>query len=485
MLGCALAVGVVSLSDSSPQVELDSLVVVPLVDVSDGGEQEYLAQGLSEALTQRLSALRGLRLVSHRRALKLTGRESLEQLTSDLEVDAVLRGTVENVGPWVKIHVELVEGATGRVLLTSEFNRDLEDALELEAEVASAVAQVVSERLMSGARRGRRIDPDAYKAYLRGRYYRHRGGPEDLERAVSYLERSIDLDESFAEAHAALAEVWLMRAGEPGTVLRTAWERSSASAAEALRLDPELPAAHAADAMIKFFLEWDFAAAGSSFENVLARSPNEAGSIELYARYLTVSGRFEEALEHYATLDRMEPDGQARISAVQVLLFSHRFDEARDLLQDLMAERPECPDVRLMLGLLYEQLGRESESVASYIAAMERYEMPEWEIEALAELGVDGGFRELFSVLAEQSRSPVQRAAWLARLGESQEVVALLEEALLSRDKTLPWIAVHPAFEGLREDPGYQRILDILGLQRPPVGGDAPPAENPMIFSFR
>ena len=180
----------------------------------------------------------------------------------------------------------------------------------------------------------------------------------------------------------------------------------------------------------------------------------------------------------------MEPDGEARTEIVQVLLFAHRFDEARDRLQDLMLERPEQADVHLLLGLLYELQGREAESVAAYIRAMNRYDMPDWQIEAMNALSEQDGFAGLFSILAEHARSPVQKAAWHARLGEHCRAIELLEEGLRHRDTDLPWIAVHPAFDGLSDEPRYPRLLDVLGLEKPRLGGAPSAVDHPALVSY-
>ncbi len=448
------------------------IAVLAFADVSSEPNEAYLADALSEALITRLAKAGDFHVLSWRTARQYRSAEiPLAALVEELDLHAVLEGSVRTDGSRLQVYARLVDVRGDDHLWAATYDRPLSDLLAVEEDLVHRAADAMRDRLglpldLAGRETGARpaVSPAAYQEFLKGRYFRHREDELDLERAVQHFQRAIELEPTFAGAHAALAETYFLQTEGDGLSRPDGFELGSAAAAEALRLDPELGAAHAADAIVKFCLGWDFAAAERSFQTFLDHDPQDPVSLEWYVRFLSVTGRFDEALEQWRRIAELDPASYSDLGPVQTLILARRYDQALLRLAEADELDPDSAKVRRLYGLLYDLLGREDEAVATYLELFSQAGWPDEKIVELETAYRENGARAVFGLLEQAARTSVDRAAFRLRVGDTDGALRLLEEAYAERDRALPWIHVHPWFDDLRSEPRFVALLARLGL---------------------
>lgn len=415
-----------------------SLAVLPLQNLSKEAQDEYFADGMTEALITELAGIRSLRVISRQSAMRYrSSSKSLPEIAKELGVDAVVEGSVVRSGDRVRVSAQLVRAPLEEHLWADSYERDLGNVLALQAEVAAAVAAEVRATLTAPERarlaRTRSVDPEAYDLYLRGRYFFNRRWQDDplrsISRSVEYLEQSVARDPQFALAQAALSEAYGPFSYWASIPPDVAQLRRRATALRALELDPDLESAHTALASI-LINDWDWPGSERSFQRALELNPNYTVARFWYALLLLRLERYEDALQQTELGLATDPfDPQLASNNAAALANLGRHEEAIARLRRALELDPESWGVRKTLAGIYLRFDRREEALAEF----ERIALREAMARVRAFQGDPAPLRAVLRELQQTGRtqyvSPVTLASVQATLGEKEEALALLEHA--------------------------------------------------------
>src|SRR6267142_2797734 len=344
-----------------------SIAILPLANLSVDPEQDYFAEGMTEALISELGKISALRVISRQSMMQYKGtKKSAPQIARELNVEAVVEGSVVRAGDRVRISVQLIEAAPERHLWASSYDRDLRDVLALHSEMARAVASEVMIRL-TPQERGllatiRPVDPEVYAAYLRGRYFWNR---TDLEKALESFQEATKKDPSYAPAHAGVALCYnLLALSRPP---KEVFPIARTAALKALELDETNDDAHTALAWNKTLFEWDWAGGERELQRALELNPKSVWAHRIYGGTLTMTGRSHEGIAEARQAQELDPlsllmNGQLGFN----YWLAHRYDEAiAQYKKTLELDRNAAP-ARLQLFWCYTTKGMYPEALAEY-----------------------------------------------------------------------------------------------------------------------
>jgi TolB-like protein/DNA-binding winged helix-turn-helix (wHTH) protein/Tfp pilus assembly protein PilF len=468
-----LALGLVLLGStadrSSSMDSIGSIAVVPLKNISGDPSQQYLADGITDALTTRLARRGELRVAPSASVQRLVqSGQPMEAIARALDVDALVEGTVQISERTLRVHVRLVDPGGTRHIWADEFERPLEDLFTIQSELAAAVAARVEGRAVT-IEAPPPVNPDAYDLYLKARYLRNREANDDLAQAVKSLEEAIDLSPDFAPAYTLLAELRFTQV-EKGLLPPPVGFAQGREAAElALRLDPDLPDAHAARAIAAFSLDWDFALAGREFSRAVAGGVVSITTLKWYVRYLVVVGRTDEALAMADRIQELDPYSYVNLSHVLALSYAGRHSMALDRLRELESLLPASPLFDVTFAQVHAQAGNHDTAMDSFVEYAEAVPWPAVYLNAIRDALESGGTDGVSLYLGGRD-SPLPSAALRARfnvmIGRDDIALSLLEEAVANRDMTVLWVNADSCFDRLRPSPRFQNIVSTIGLAR-------------------
>lgn len=455
-----------------------AIVVLPFVNLTPEGENAYFSDGVTDELANALTRVPGLRVASRTSAYSLGGKGlDAREIAERLGVSALVEGTVRKVGNRIRLSARLVNAADGCQLWSETYDRTIEDVFGLQEEVSRAIAAALP--LAAGPASAPRVRrpttvPDAYTLFLRGRYAARKRTPEGLALAIEYFEQAVEQDPGYALAHAGLAECWAMRGlPEFGDLPASeAGPHARAAALEALKLEPRLAQAHTWLGVIHFLFDWDWAAAGAQLRRAIQLDPGDAYAETWYALLLSALARHEESLRRILHAEAMEPLSLTiRLCVGRCYYFARRYDQAYDAVTAILKSEPGHVLSTIWLARTLNAMGRQAEAVTAlarlpqdqqtlYARSVMAY--------ALAGAGRVGEARAMCTGLEQDIHegrlSPLYGMGPWAVLGERGKALAMLEEGLRRRDAILAWLLIEPAWDPIRDDPRFQRVLAELRL---------------------
>jgi TolB-like protein/DNA-binding winged helix-turn-helix (wHTH) protein/Tfp pilus assembly protein PilF len=454
-----------------------SIAVLPLTNVSEKAEEEYFADGMTDALITDLAAVRSLRVISRQSVMRYkASRKSLAEIGRELGVEALIEGTVLRSRDRVRVTAQLVHAPSDRHLWARSYERDIGDVVALQGELARAIVHEVraevapGERKPAAARRGA-SNPEAYDLYLRGRYLFNRRGiggdgfAEGLKKALDYLEQAIAKDPDFAQAHGALAEAYAV-AGYSGILPRAEVEpRVRAAIQDALALDPNLVEGHAALAGLLAFAERDWPGGEREYKRALELDPTYSNARMWYGFYLEAMGRHDEHLEHSRRGLEADPFNLLlNTSVAAALAHLGRHDEAVAQYRRTLDLEPGFHMARDALARLYSRMGRHEEAIAEAKKTGSRIGLAE--VYALAGRRDQARqlLREFKALTRDRYVSPLAVASVHAALGEKDQAFDYLGGAYRARRTALSHLKVEPGLESLRSDPRFADLLRQMNL---------------------
>lgn len=459
---------------------VDSLAVLPLVNVSADPNTEYLADGITESIINSLSQLPQLRVMARSTVFRYKGREAdAQEVGRELGVRAVLLGRVLQFDDHLIVRTELVDAADGRQLWGEQYNREPSDILAVQEEIAREISEKLRLKLTSEDRRrlARHYTEytEAYHAYLRGRYCWNKRTEEGLKRGLDHFRRAIEIDPSYALAYSGAADCYTLlgSAGYNAMPAREAMQRAKAATASALELDDTLAEAHTSLAFVKFRLDWDWEGAERGFERALELNPNYATAHHWYAIYLSAMGRFDEAIAEIERALALDPLSLIVSSAAGRLChFAGRYDEAVRQYRKTLEMDPDYGEAHFNLGLTYEQKGMHEEAIAELQKAVDlsgaRTPIRAVLGYAYATAGRPDEARAILCELKELSErehaSPMEVAIVYTGLGERDEAIRWMEKAYEERSGVLVFLKVEPLYDSLRTDPKFTALLRRVGF---------------------
>ena len=442
-----------------------SIAVLPLENLSGDPAQEYFADGMTEALINNLARIRALRVISRASVMRYKGtNKSLPEIARELNVDAVITGSVQKVGGRVRVTAQLIHAATDGHLWARDYQRDLTDVLKLQSEVARAVADEIRIQVTAEERTrlasARSANPQAHEAYLLGRYHLSKDNEQGWKQAIEYFERAIEIAPDYAAAHAGLSDAWLHR-GESGTVdFKEAESPVRAAALKAIALDEQLAEAHLSLARIKQHYDWDWTAAEQECRRALELDPGSLNVHTGYGYLLMHLGRLDEAIREGQIIMQLDPVSSATQSALGRFLYrAHRYEEALPHLQRAVELEPRSLTPNYRLGDLYAQLGRYDEAIAAYERSGEAIPKGGYPHAGIARVyALIGRPREARQMISGRKDNPYIIAAVYVALGDKDEAFRILEKAVEDHQFLSP-LKVEPPLESLHSDPRWKALL--------------------------
>ena len=453
---------------------ITSLAVLPLENLSGDPTQDYLADGVTEALIGHLARIRALRVVSRTSVMRFKGtKKSLSEIARALNVDAMIEGTVQRTGDRVKISVQLIHTPTDRHLWAREYERQLTDVLKLQGEVARVVADEIRIQVTAEERARMastiRVDPAAHQEYLVGRYHLWRYDEENLKRAIAHFERAAQIDPKYAAAYAGLSHAWWAR-GVYGSINPQMAESPSRTAARtALELDVDLAEAHVVQADLKRLYDWDWTGSENSVKRALTLDPNDVHAHYTYALLLCQLGRFPEAIAYMERADQLDPLAPAiQMNFARILYRARRFDDAIRRLNRAVELEPGVVGVHTLFGDIYDQMGLYDEALAACSKGGSDAPGNPWRVARIyAHLGRhDEARRMLKDLSARNAPRPAVAASAYAALGDKNEAFRLL--FAMQPGDGFNYVKIDPPLERLHSDPRWSELLRHMNL---PIDG--------------
>jgi TolB-like protein/Tfp pilus assembly protein PilF len=460
--------------------KITSLAVLPLKNLSGDATQEYLADGMTEALIGRLSNIHNLRVISRTSVMRFKdSRMSLPEIANTLHVDAIVEGSVIREGGRVRVTAQLIRGATDEHFWSEAYDHDLGDALALQSEVAQSIAGKV-EVTVTGKERARlvaarHVAPEVYESYLKGQGQLAKSNNRaDIEGSIAYFEKAIGTDPTFAPAYVGLAEAYeglggIFVGGSPDEVR----PRVISAARKALELDPELNEAHALLADI-YQKRWQWTDAEAEYKRALELKPNDVAAHLGLASWLLCQGRTEEALAWSQRARELDPLGASGTQIGWILFHARRYDEAIRELRSLLAVRPDDAGIQWFLSFALIGNGQSEEAIPVLEKTVSIMDRSPGSIELLATAYAHVGRRtealRLIDELKRRRQTNYVPAGALINpylaLGDYDQAFAWCERAYQEKSNILQWIKVHPFFDPVRGDPRFADLLHRVGLDQ-------------------
>ena len=478
VLAAALSWILYTSRNSAPAIR--SLAVLPLGNLSGDTSQDYFADGMTEELITQLGEISALRVISSRSVMRYKGAgKPLAEIARELNVQAVVEGGVLRSGDRVRITAQLIRVPADEQMWAQSYEGDLRDTLTLQSKVAQAIAEQIratlTRRQQAALRRPRTVSPDAYEAYLKGRYFWNKRTGDGLKKAIDYFSRAIDTDPNYAEAYSGLADSyalagdWLYGVLPPQDALRQA----RAAATRALELDDTLGEAHTSLAFALDLYAWDWAAAEKEYKRAIELNPGYATAHHWYGWHLLVMGRTSEGIFEMRRAESLDPLSLI-ISAdlAEALCTAHLYDESVQQSKRTLDMDPNFAVAHYQLGLTFAQKHMNDEAVAEFQRAIGLSgHSPAFDSNLAYVYAVSGRKREAENVVKELEARPGQSPSTDANialvyvgLGDHDQAMIWLNRAYDARFN--PSILLRPAFDPLRSDARFQDLRRRLGLPR-------------------
>jgi len=456
-------------------VPIRSLAVLPLQNLSGDASQEYLADGMTEALITDLAKISSLRVISRTSAMHYKGsHQALPDITRELNVEAVVEGSVARLGNRVRVTAQLVQAPSDRHLWAESYERDVSDILQLQNELASAVAQEVKGKLTRQERSQltpvRPVHPEAYEDYLRGRYFANLLSEDSLQRAKENFEQAIQKDPNYAPAYAGLAVTynlmtfsWALTMGPDDGA-----PKAIEAANKALQLDANLAEPHAALGVTKYRYSGDWVGAEQEFQRTIQLDPGYAYGYILYGQFLDNAGRSEQACANYRKARQLDPLNSASVNNVaRCLLLEGKYEQAVAEARTAVDLEPRHVGSRWALAGIYEQEGRFAEAIVEYKNLHNNTCAPEAIIHALWAWGRRAEAEVMFREKMRREKGDFEpwcgAFAYLG-VGDKDKAIRSLERAVNDRSPGKAIIYAEWRFAPLRSDPRFQALLRSVGV---------------------
>ncbi len=445
-----------------------SIAVLPFVDMSPEGDQEYLSDGIAEELLNLLVQIPDLKVAARTSSFSFKGENvKIDEVARELRVAHVLEGSVRKAGNRVRITAQLIKADDGYHLWSETFDRTLDDVFAIQDEISAAVVAALKVQLLGAAPKSVEVNPEAYALYLQGRYFFVRRTQQDWENAALAFEQALEIEPDYANAWAGLSLVLAAQAGQSYRELHAGTVLAREAANKALELDPDLAEAHAALGNIQTSYDWDWAGAEASLTRALELAPGNSHILAEMAVLQRFIGNLDVAIElnrRAVELDPLAMRGYHQLGLA--LIWAERLDEAQAVYHHLLTLNPEYTSANLSLSRILLLQG----NLEGAMAAAEREREPFWrEFGILINLYAQGRTEEADARRADfieqnQADSAYQIATIYGFRGAIDQVFEWLELAYVQRDGGLPEMLSDPFLNQFSGDPRWVEVLKKVGL---------------------
>jgi len=458
------------------QAAIHSLAVLPLENLSGDPSQEYFADGMTEALITELAQFSSLRIISRTSAMHYKGsHQPLPEIAKELNVDAVVEGSVTRSGNRVRITAQLLDAHSDRHLWAKAYDQDIREIMSLQHDVANNIVHEIQAKLTPQENlrlsRKQQVDPEAYDDYLRGLYFWHKFTDSGMRQAQEYFEKSVQKDPSYALGYAWLANAYGQSARFVG-FHKDLMRKSKETSQKALQLDDGLADAHGALGWVRWAYDWDWPGAENEFRRAIQLNPSHAMCHGIYARYLDSMGRFEEAIREHRIARELDPLALILIHDTgDHYLVLRQYDKAIAEYRMVLDMDPNFIDAHGGLAVAYKGQGMEKESISEWEQEAMLAGAPN-QAEAIKIASVRGGYKSALKARLTYDQHRRSEGSYVsfsrfartyAALGEKDLAVQALEKAFAEREP-MAWLNVDPEWDPIRADPRFQDLLRRVGL---------------------
>ncbi len=455
-----------------------SLAVLPLDNLSGDASQNYFADGMTDELITDLAQISALRVISRTSVMAYKGaRKPLPQIARELNVDAVVEGSVLRSGDQVRITAQLIDAATDKHLWSQSYEGEFRDTLALQNRVAGAIADQIRINLtpqeQAALKNTKVVNPEAYESYLKGRYFWNKRTADGLKAALAYFKQAIEEDPKYAQAHSGLADTYALLGDWQYAVMppKEAFPKAKAAAIEALELDSTLGEAHNSLAFVLDGFDWDFDSAGKEFRRAIELNPGYATAHHWYAWHLSLLGRYDEAIAEMKKAESLDPLSLIiNTDLAELLGLAHSYDESIRQSQKTIEMDPNFALAHNQLAQAYLQKHMYDEAVSELQKAVQLSGSSPTCVANLARAYALSGKRseaeKLLSDLKKRSSPAYSNASEIAMiyasLGDKDQAMIWLEKGYEERFN--PGVLLRPGFDPIRSDPRFQELERRIGL---------------------
>jgi TolB-like protein/Tfp pilus assembly protein PilF len=457
---------------------IDSIAVLPLENRGNDPDAEYISDGVTESINNSLARLPSLKVTPHSVALHYKGKAmDVQKVGDELGVQAVLTGDVRQRGDDLTINVELDDIRNGKQLWGEQYNRKVADLLAVQSDIAREVSQRLRSQLsvedQQKLTKGSTDNPEAYRLYLKGKYYTNKLTKEGFDTGIDYFNQAIAVDPNYALAYSGLAfnyvnqDDWFMSPNEAGPKTKNAAKR-------ALAIDESDAGAHLSMAIVTHWYDWNWVAAEKEFKRAIELSPNNSDAHTYYSWFLAPMERYDQAIAESQLAQRADPQsGFAAFSVGAASVFARQWDPAIEQLHHAIEIDPNFWFSHCFLGRAYEQKGKLPEAIVEFQRAveLEKDNAETWSGlgHAYALSGNRAEARKILDHLKEVSAhswvAPYNSAVIYAGLGDKNQAFALLDQAYKDRSYYLAtYLATDARMDSLRSDPRFGELHRRIGL---------------------
>jgi TolB-like protein/Tfp pilus assembly protein PilF len=445
-----------------------SIAVLPFVDMSPEKDQEYLSDGIAEELLNLLAKIPDLQVAARTSSFSFKGKDvKIADIAKELNVAAVLEGSLRKSGNRVRITTQLIQADNGFHLWSETYDRNLDDVFAIQDEISAAVVDALKIQLLGAAPKSVEVNPDAYALYLQGRYFRARRTQGDIQKAGELYEQALQLDPTYAPAWAAVSQVYAGQAGQSYIDLHQGYVKARQAAQKALDLDPALVDGWVALSGIQSAYDWDWDGANASLSHALELAPGNVDAIIAMGYLQRVLGNLDQAIVLFRRAVELDPVTLGGYHSLGLaLIYAGELDEADEVYQHLLAMNPQFTHANLARARVMLLKGRPEEA----LAISEKEAEPFWrEYGILVDLYALGRTDEADARLApfieqNQQDSAYQIAQIYGFRGDQDKVFEWLERAYAQRDGGLPELLYDPFLKPFNTDPRWIGIVRKVGL---------------------
>ena len=469
------------LETASTPAAIRSIAVLPLDNYSGDPSQDYFAEGMTDELTSDLANISQLRVISRGSVMQFKGahRPPTPEIAKILNVDAIVEGSVLRSGDKVRITAQLIDARSDRHLWSKSFERNSRDVLALQDELASAIAREIHVRLtpeeQSRLTRAASVNPEAYDAYLKGRYFFNRPSDENLSKAIAQFEEAIRLDPKFAPAYSGLSDAYLWAGYNEGVLVNAeAGPKSKAAAQEAIRLDDASAEAHASLATYLGWYAHDWPGSEAEYRRAFALNPNYSFAHDQFGILLALQGRLDEAVAEGKRASELDPlSPQIPVDALMAFAWQGNFQQAKELARKAANLDPTYFFPPFMEGWMEIQAGRPQDAIPLFQKAIAVGSPPFVAAWLGYAYGVTGDRARAMAALDELKKTslkgyipPFNLAIVHLGLGDRARALDYLEQAYDNNSQWMPYLRGDRIWDPLRSDPRFAALMKKLAFPK-------------------
>jgi TolB-like protein/DNA-binding winged helix-turn-helix (wHTH) protein/Tfp pilus assembly protein PilF len=455
---------------------IQSIAVLPLVNLSSDPEQAYFSDGMTDELITDLAKIGKLKVISHTSVERYKGtKNTVREIAQELGVDAVIEGTVMRSGDRVRISAQLIDARSDQHLWAESYERDLKDIFALQNEVAQRIASEVGITLTSDQkarlRDSRTIDPEAHELYLRGNVYSNLLNCHGWAKGLTYYQEAITKDPNYALAHLGAGDSYFHLADSACLAQSGAFEKSRAAAQRALQLDPGLGKIHILLGKLAFYHDWDWAGAEKEYAQALRFDANDAEAHAAYAIFLVAMNRREQGLAEINIAHQLDPVSEyTNMIFTYVLYLAHQYDQSVDQAKKTLELYPRSGSSYYWLGQAYERKGMYEQAANAYMtsATSGGVSQREWlqsSRRAFQKGGIVGYWQR--QSLEKQNQGPggtCWKSFLYAHMGDRERTLQWLDWGFQHHCDGLQFLKAEPIYEYLQDDPRFKKLITQLRL---------------------